>query len=181
MVGDRHGSDVLAAVRTIDQRIRYVVANTSLCLREGSSSRNPDCGIRFSNGSFDLGRSSEISYTSISASQLSTVLGRSSRMGAINISYGDRNYTSCPTNLNNTFFQLKSIHKAPVVAATGNGGNRSKVAFPACAPNVISVAATQRQNGVLPPLVSSSAVWNSNTDFFAEGYFVPYDGVEDHD
>lgn len=182
VAGDRHGSDVLVGVRQIDPNIRYVVGNISYCERAEGATVDPNCGILFTDGDFNLGRSLDIRRIGISSSLLSTVLNRSSRLGAINISYGSRTHTTCPSTLSGTFFDLKNIHKAPVVAATGNGGDRSKPAFPACATDVISVAATQRQTQAsLPPLISSTAVWDANTDFFAEGHLVTYDGDSDHD
>jgi len=127
-----------------------------------------------------LSRSRDIVYKSLTSSVFNTITSRSSRLGAINVSFGRTNFSSCPTFLNNTFFDL-SLRKTPVVAATGNGGVNARVAFPACAPDVISVATTQRVAGPFPPLISSTAVWDSDTDFFAEGFYIPYDNQEDPD
>ena len=103
-------------------------------------------------------------------------------VGAVSLSIG-RSYTEvgCPieANFQATVQKLSSAGIA-VIASAGNGGNRTKVDYPACTPEVISVGATDVRysmrgvTGWVTPVMPSSN-GGPDLDLYAHGRWTTQD------
>ena len=103
-------------------------------------------------------------------------------VGAVSMSIG-RSYTEagCPIEANfQTIVQKLNAAGVVVVASAGNGGNRVKVDYPACTPEVISVGATDVRysmrgvTGWVTPVMPSSN-GGPDLDLYAHGRWTTQD------
>lgn len=109
--------------------------------------------------------------TGVITKALEWVNQNSSRLnvGAVSISLG-RTYTQsqCPieSELQDQILNLSKLG-IPVVAAAGNGSNRTKIDYPACIPQVIAIGATDTRysaRGVTGWIYPVMAISNSSPD-----------------
>lgn len=103
-------------------------------------------------------------------------------VGAVSMSIG-RSYTEvgCPIETNfQTSVQKLTAAGIAVIASAGNGGNKSKVDYPACTPEVISVGATDVRytvrgvTGWVTPVIPSSN-GGPDLDLYAHGRWFTQD------